>query len=399
MKAAGLGFKVFQQAENLLAFGKVGLYGAQGSGKTHTAMKVAVGLARLSTPAAPIAFVDTETGSDFFVDRMKAEGIQFYQLKTRAFRQLQPAIEEAEATGAVLVIDSVSHFWDEIRAAYAEKMKRSKLQFEDWAIIKDEWRKGYATPFINAKCHIIVCGRSQDTYEDFFDDQGRREIAKTGTRMRAEREFGYEPSLVLEMEALSGTLDALRAAKDKRERAGVRINSERIIRATVLKDRSDVLNGQVFDFPDYETFQPHFAALNLGGKHLGVDTKTSAALFGSESEAFQRTNKLRTIALEEIQGEIAAAFPGMDKESKQIKTDLVHAVFGTRSWTAVEEKKLDELERGLAVIRAVLPKLAEDAHDVYAAVEAAKAAIPAVADEDPFVDGGKPAGPTLTSEL
>jgi hypothetical protein len=395
MSGGATAFKVFQQAENLLAFGKVGLYGAQGSGKTTTAMKVAVGLARLTTPAAPIAFMDTETGSDFFVERMKAEGIPFYQLKTRAFRQLQPAIEEAEAQGAVLVIDSVSHFWDEIRTAYAEKLHRTRLQFEDWAVIKDEWRKGYATPFINAKCHIIVCGRSQDTYEDFFDDQGRREIAKTGTRMRAEREFGYEPSLVLEMEGLSVTQDALRAAKDKRERQGAKISSERIIRATVLKDRADVLNGQVFDFPDFETFQPHFSALNLKGKHLGVDTKTSVALFGSESEAAQRINKQRTIALEEIQGELAAAFPGQDKEAKTIKTDLVHAVFGTRSWTSVEGRKLDELERGLAVIRSVLPGLKDDANDVYAKVEAAKAAIPVASDEDPFLPATEP---TLTPE-
>jgi len=393
MTGAAVGFKLFQQAENLLAFGKVGLYGAQGSGKTTTAMRVAVGLSKLSTPVAPIAFVDTETGSDFFVERMKAEGIPFYQLKTRAFRSLATAIEEAEAAGAVLVIDSVSHFWDEIRTAYAEKMKRTRLQFEDWNVIKDEWRRGYATPFINARCHIIVCGRSQDTYEDFFDDQGRREIAKTGTRMRAEREFGYEPSLVLEMEGLSVTQDALRAAKDKRERAGVKISSERIIRATVLKDRADVLNGQTFDFPDFDTFAPHFHALNLGGKHLGVDDRSSAALFTSESEAFQRTNKLRTIALEEIQGEIAAAYPGQDKDSKAIKTDLVHAVFGTRSWTAVEEKKLEELERGLAVIRAVLPQLAVDAHDIPGVVAAAQAAIPQGGDEDPFV-GGDAAEPT-----
>ena len=387
--------KLFQEAENLLAFGKVGLYGPQGSGKTTTAMKIAAGLARLTEKTSPIAFIDTETGSDFFVARMKQEGIPFLQLKTRAFRTLAPAIEEAEAAGAIMVIDSVSHFWDEIRTAFAEKTKRTRLQFEDWAVIKDEWRKGYATPFVNAHAHIIVCGRSQDEYEDFFDDQGRREITKTGTRMRAEKEFGYEPSLVLQMESLTASQDALRDAKSKKERAGIRISSERIIRASVIKDRADVLNGQMFDFPDYATFEPHFAALNLGGKHLGVDMKTSAPLFSSNSEAFQRINKQRTICLEEIQGELTAAFPGQDKESKTIKTDLVHAVFGTRSWTSVEERKLDELERGLAVIRAVLPGLKDDANDVYAKVEAAKAAIPVASDEDPFLPATEP---TLTPE-
>jgi hypothetical protein len=383
--------KLFQEAENLLAFGKVGLYGPQGSGKTTTAMKIAVGLARLTEKTAPIAFVDTETGSDFFVARMKQEGVPFLQLKTRAFRTLAPAIEEAEAAGAVLVIDSVSHFWDEIRTAFAEKMKRTRLQFEDWAVIKDEWRKGYATPFVNAHAHIIVCGRSQDEYEDFFDDQGRREITKTGTRMRAEKEFGYEPSLVLQMESMTASQDALREAKNKKERSGIRISSDRIIRATVIKDRADVLNGMEFDFPDYATFEPHFQALNLGGKHLGVDTKTSAPLFSSNSEAMQRIEKARTICLEEIEEELKRAYPGQDKDSKTTKTDLVHAIFETRSWTKVSESKLPELERGLAVLRGSLPLLKDDASDVYAKVAAVKADLPVPSDENPFADQSKEA--------
>ena len=147
------GLKLFREAENLQAFAKVGFYGPQGSGKTTTAMAIAVGLSGLSD-GAPIAFVDTETGSDFFVDRMKEAGIKFYQLKTRAFRQLQPAIQEAEKAGAILIIDSVSHFWDELLGSYKKKLNRKKLQFQDWGVIKPEWKERYAEPFINSKCHI-----------------------------------------------------------------------------------------------------------------------------------------------------------------------------------------------------------------------------------------------------
>ena len=262
---------LFQKAENLQAFAKVGLYGQQGSGKTTTAMKIAVGLSKLAG-GAPIAFVDTETGSDFFVERMKAEGIEFFQLKTRAFRQLAPAIAEAEKAGAILVIDSVTHFWDELKKAYQTQLHRKKLQFQDWDIVKGEWREEYATPFVNSACHILVCGRVQDVYEDFLDEDGKRDITRVGTKMRAEKEFGYEPSLVLEMEALTATMDQLRAAKSKRERAGIVVKSDILIRATVIKDRADLLNGQAFDFPAFDDFAPHFEALSVGGAHLGVDT-------------------------------------------------------------------------------------------------------------------------------
>ncbi|MCK4306082.1 MAG: AAA family ATPase [Candidatus Eisenbacteria sp.] len=362
--------KLFQRAENLQAFAKVGLYGPQGSGKTTTAMKIAEGLSGLAG-GAPIAFIDTETGSDFFVDRMKAAKIEFLQLKTRAFRQLAPAIEEAEKAGAVLVIDSVSHYWDELKKAFQTKLKRKKLQFQDWAIVKEEWRTGYATPFVNSRCHILVCGRVQDIFEDFFDDDGHRDIVKIGSRMRAEKEFGYEPSLVLEMAALTSSLDELKAAKTKRQRAGIAVSSEILIRATVIKDRADLLNGQRFDFPTFEDFLPHFQTLSLGGKHLGVDEKTSEALFSNGSEAFQRIQKQRTIALEEIEEEIKAAYPGSDKASKAVKTDLVNAVFGTRSWTAISEMRLDDLQHGLGIVRAALKILvAQEEPDVEGTVEA-----------------------------
>jgi hypothetical protein len=362
--------QLFKRAANLQAFAKVGLYGPQGSGKTTTAMFIAQGLAKMTEKPAPIAFIDTETGSDFFVDRMKEAKIPFYQMKTRAFQQLKPAIEEVEKSGAILVIDSVSHFWDELKQAYQKRLKRKSLQYQDWPIVKGEWRIGYATPFVNSRCHIVVAGRMQDIYDDFFDDDGKRDIVKIGSRMRAEKEFGYEPHLVLEMESLGASQDALEAAKDKKERAGVRVKSELIIRAKVIKDRADVLNGKVFDFPTFDDFLPHFATLNLGGEHLGVDTKNSEALFHDGSDAYAKMTKEKTIVLEEIQGELVAAYPGSDKDSKRIKTEIIHAVFETRSWTAVEEKRLNDLREGLAIIKAALAVItAQEEPDVYSTVE------------------------------
>lgn len=375
---------LFKEASNRLAYAKTGLYGPQGSGKTTTAMLVAIGLARLTDETKPIFFVDTETGSDFFVERMKEERIPFYQMKTRAFKDLSPAIAEAEKAGAILVIDSVSHFWDELLAAYDKKLHRhGRFQFQDWAAIKGEWRTDYTTPFVAAACHIFVCGRQQAVYEEFFDDQGKKDIMVTGDRMRAEKEFGYEPHLVLKMESLTGTSEQLHTAKSRQERKGVVLKSERLIKATVIKDRADMINGQVFTFPTFEDLWPHYQTLNLGGEHLAVDTsRNSEALFNNNSEVMMRIRKQCTIALEEIKGELTAAFPGMDKESKTVKTDLVNAVFNTRSWTAVEEMKLDELQEGLAVIREAVHVVAfilekKEALDLQKIVTNTRAAIEA----------------------
>ena len=379
---------LFKEASNRLAYAKTGFYGPQGSGKTTTGMLVAVGLAKLADDPRPIFFVDTETGSDFFVEKMKEEEIPLYQVKTRAFKDLRPAIEEAECAEAILIIDSVSHFWDELLGAYDKKLKRhGRFQFQDWAAIKGEWRSNYTTPFVAAACHIIVCGRQQAVYEEFFDETGKKDIMVTGDRMRAEKEFGYEPHLVVKMEAMTATSEQLHNAKTKQERKGVLVKSDRLIKATVIKDRADKINGQTFTFPGFEDFWPHYATLNLGGEHLAVDTtRNSEALFNRNAEVMMRIRKQCTIALEEIKGELTASFPGLDKESKSIKTDLLNAVFGTRSWTAVEEMPLNDLQEGLAVIREAVhvviftleqkktPDLQEIATKTRAAIQATHAA-------------------------
>jgi len=361
--------KLFTPALNRLAYAKVAFYGSQGAGKTGTAMRVAIGLSKLAggeDGPRPIFFVDTETGSDFFVDKQAENAVRtdltdgaeipLYQLKTRAFRQLQKAIEEAEANGAILVIDSVSHFWDELIAAYMKRMHRKIMKFQDWQPVKHDWREMFATPFVNSKCHIVSCGRLQQLFEDMFDEEGNRDIVQVGSRMRAEKEFGYEASLEVEMESMRVGVDELRAAKDKKERAGLSIRSDMMIQATVLKDRSEMLNGQVFQFPTFEDFLPHVQWLNLGGEHLGVDATTSEALFSTGNSHAQRKRK-KEIALDELKEEFSRAFPGRDKETNILKSDVANEIFGTRSWEAVQDMKLEEIVDGLTVFRRAIEEI------------------------------------------
>jgi len=382
--------KLFTPALNRLAFAKVAFYGSQGAGKTGTAMRVAIGLSILAggkDGPKPIFFIDTETGSDFFVDK-EAESlvrrdltdgaeIPFYQLKTRAFRQLKPAIDEAEESGAVMVIDSVSHFWDELIAAYMKRMKRKFMHFEDWQPVKHDWRELFATPFVNSKVHVVSCGRLQQLFEDMFDEDGKRDIVAIGDRMRAEKEFGYEASLEVKMESMQVGVDQLRAAKDKKERAGLEIRSDMMIQATVLKDRSEMLNGKVFQFPTFEDFLPHVQWLNLGGEHLGVDTATSEALFSTGNSHSQRKRK-KEIALDELKEEFARAFPGRDKETNILKSDVANEIFGTRSWEAVQDMKLEEVVDGLAVFRRAIEEIqAAEQPDVADIIGRAKDAVKA----------------------
>ena len=360
---------VFSVAENLVAYAKIGLYGLAGSGKTTTAMHFAVGLS--GEEKKPIFFLDTETGSDFFVERMKKLGIPFHQSKSRTFAQVEVAIEEAEKAGAILIIDSISHFWDEIQDAFLRRTRQQIIRFQDWGEIKRQWKAHLALPLVNSKCHTIICGRQQDIYDiDFSGD--RKEIVKTGDRMGAEKNLAHEPHLVMRMDARQATPEKIKQAAK-----GKKVNSKMLIEATVTKDRADILNGKVITFPTFEDILPHLAEINIGGRHVGVDTSiTSEALFHDADEALHDAMRRRGIALDEFKEEVKVALPGRTDAVNAIKSDLLAGLFGTRSWKSVEESKGRVAEAGLRALRmlikdGILAKALTEEVDVVAAAEEA----------------------------
>ena len=322
---------LFKQAEMSTAYLKMGIYGEAGSGKTYTACQTAKGLALLlekkfgGRPAVMMA--DTETGSHFVAPLFAKAGIEFLVAQTRAYADLKVALEEAQAAGAILVVDSVTHFWEEMREAYLEakrkrlKSKNARLELPDWNAIKPEWAK-FTSLFLNAQAHIILCGRAASVYE-FQDreDGTRKDMITVGTKMAAEKGLGYEPNLLIEM-----TSEQIREAGRKK-----------VVRrkATVLKDRSTLLDGQEFTNPKFENFLPHINSLNLGGKHRGFDqTRSSVALFPQDER--DNTSRQRRIVADEIQTLLVLHLPGQAAADKQRRAALIKKYFNA-SWTEIEE--------------------------------------------------------------
>jgi hypothetical protein len=339
-------------ATNQTAYLKAGILGFAGSGKTYTASSIAIGLAKQIGDKKPVAFFDTETGSDFWVNRFKDAGVTLMNTKTRSFSDLLNFMKEAEAACSVAIIDSITHVWQDLMTSYTNKLRRQNgLLFQDWAVIKAEWRQ-FTDSFLNAKCHTILCGRAGYEYDFETNEAGKKELVKTGTKMKAETEMGYEPSLLLEMETIRSK--------------GLK-NKNAINRCTVLKDRTDTINGCQFDFKKenvydfskvYEKFKPFIDFLNVGGDHLGIDTtRNSEDLFNSPDYSYANRKKQSEIILEEIQQELVlAGLNGTSTESQKKRTELMVAVFGTSSKTAIESKPLEELKHGFDQIKQKLKK-------------------------------------------
>jgi hypothetical protein len=316
---------IFQPAEVTTAFLKMGIMGKQGSGKSYTAGKVAVGLIQhikakgIPYGSKPVAFFDTETGSDWLIPMFKEAGIPLVVAKKRTFADLLEAVKWAEQNASALIIDSITHPWRELLESFMRKKQRTFLQIDDWSYLKGDhgWAQ-FTDLYINSKLHIIMCGRAGDDTEQYTDENGKRQFEKVGVKMKTEGETGFEPSLLVLMEREYDS----------------HLNKP-THRATVLKDRSAMLDAMQCENPDFKNFLPHIELLNLGGAHLGVDAS-------GDSQHVLRTEKRdwapvqRKIVIDEIQTILTLKHPSTSGADKVSKLKLILQHFNA-TWTEIEE--------------------------------------------------------------
>ncbi|EAM6080647.1 AAA family ATPase [Salmonella enterica] len=338
-----------KKAERKQAYAKVGIYGDAGSGKTRTATEIAIGLWQKYDLKKPVAMFDTEPAASYIMPFFENAGIDFYVYdESRALKDLMGFWREAEKECSIIIVDSITHIWKDCQDSFLKQLNDSRkrnnpnarpvwqLEFHHWKPIKAQWAN-FTDLFLSSKIHAIVCGRAGSIYEyQKNDENGKMELITSGTKMATEKEMGYEPSLLIEM-------------------VKHRENGRIINRALVEKDRTDRLNGKEFDFPNFETFAPHFDFLNIGGKHFdSMEKSDSRSLFVNDisDDGFQHEKKQREIMCEEIKGLfVKIGLDGNGVDTKKERLELLEEVFGTRSWTAVESMNSKSLREGFAKIK------------------------------------------------
>lgn len=324
------------------AYAKIGITGFAGSGKTYTGALIAIGIVKLlrelGHPDAdkPAYFIDTERGSSWVKPMFDQAGIPVMRSRTRAFSDLVEGTREAEGNGSVLLVDSVTHFWAELVESYRKRLNRKRLQFQDWATIKPLWHQ-YSDLFVNSELNIVLCGRAGYEYDyvdvEGDDGQDTKELRKTGIRMKAEAEMGYEPSLAILMQ---------------REEVPQMGGPPKIRRtAMILKDRSDTLDGQVFANPTFPDFLPHLERVQFGQAHGKTAERSSESMFTEDHTRRMRERaERRDVCLDEIGAEIRKHYPDQTSADKGHRDEILEHAFGTRSWRRVETLTLEELEKG-----------------------------------------------------
>lgn len=327
---------LLKPAVNQTAYLKTGLLGFEGSGKTRTAVELAIGMTKL-VGGKKVGFFDTEKGSDFHVERFKAEGLELYSVKSKAFKDLVDTIKEAERSGfSFLIIDSITHVWRDLVDSYLKSMNRKQLRMQDWGVLKTEWAQ-FTDAYVNSKLHVAMLGRAGYEYDMDEDEDGKMQVHKSGTKMKVETETGFEPDLLLEMTRIRKSAES----GDKDEKGFIN-------RCTIIKDRTDTMNGKIIDFPTFKSFEPIMKFLNIGGEHVGTDiSRNSSSMFGNPDRSWSEMQKQKEIAIEALGDVIVlSGLSGSSAEAKAKRTKVMVDTFGGSGENFIANLKLDQILAG-----------------------------------------------------
>lgn len=230
----------FTKAKNGQAKLTMSIYGPPGSGKTCTSLMFAEGLAELT--GKRVAFVDTEEGSGYYSQDIKErtchpEAFDFDVIHTRSLLEVLKAVKGLDPKEyGVIVIDSVTHFWESAIASWDGKTTMNKVTKMEgipmyaWGFIKKPYKE-LIKFLMDSPFHIIILGRQKDEYAN---DE------KVGVTMKAEGDTPYETQICIRMES--------------------RKSQKNTTLSTVLmfveKDRTSILSGKTFPSPTFKTIEP-----------------------------------------------------------------------------------------------------------------------------------------------
>jgi hypothetical protein len=332
------GDEFFMPLANTKPYFKGCFEGEPGSGKSWTTALVAIGLHKKLKSKKPIVIIDTEKASKFLVDLFAKNGIEARVRESHSLADLVKAMDLCSKGYAdIMVIDSITHIWMDFLEAYKKKFNRQRFQIQDWMAIKGDWNKFFSVPIVQSPIHILATGRVSDRMEQETDEEGNKEFTKTGVKMQAEKNSAYEFDMLVLME---------------RHELVQKKKKEVWRQATVIKGRGNLLDGLVIKNPEYKDFA---TAINTVIKDPVGSRESDPIIDAGELMSTDKDKRdwitQKKIALEEIEAYMTTVWPSSGAKDRKLKLDALEFSFGTRSWTAIESKGVEELKDGYALIK------------------------------------------------
>lgn len=331
-----------QELSNDYPFSKIGVTGFEGSGKTYTSALIMAGIYRYTNQEKPILLFDTENSSRFLNDFFKDLKVEVKVVKSRSLTDLNEAIELVnKGDFDSLMIDSISHVWSHLQDSYKEERGKKDLSMYDWGQITPIWKKKFSSPFVESRGHILFTGRAGNEYENEINqDSQKREIFKSGTKLKAQNETGYEADLLLLMSTQTKNTES----KTKK--------STSYRECFVLKDRTNKIDGKIFKNPTFEDFLPFFETV-LNGEYRPINYKLSSSdnfKYLKKYEERKNYGEKKDLLLEEIKACFLKMELGTSTKDKALKVKILETVLGGKTAKHMEKLRVDDLEKGSTII-------------------------------------------------
>ena len=210
----------FQKAQRIVKKARIGLCGVAGSGKTLSALKIALGIGKR------IALVDTENNSSV----LYADRIDFDVLNIEPPFEIEKyiqAIHQAEAAGyEVLILDSISHAWageGGLLDTQGKMADGGMNSFTAWRKLTPQ-HNAFIEAMIRSKLHLIATMRSKMDYVVEMNEKGKSVPKKVGLAPVQREGMDYEFDIVFDLDLNHNALST--------------------------KDRSSLFDGKLVSRPD-----------------------------------------------------------------------------------------------------------------------------------------------------
>jgi hypothetical protein len=350
---------LFQSTTDVWTPLKMSYQGFAGSGKTLTMILTIVGIWAEEGKKKIVCLQDTEKSAKFIVPFLNhyglVEGKNLFVTSSRSLIDFGKILELCNREHGIFMIDTVTHLYEEMLRQFSEEKQRPVVYPGDAMVLKPEWKKQFTTPFVDAQnCHVFFTGRASWEYTmEINEETQKKEFHATAVKLRGDNELAYEPDVVVLMERL----------QDIQKRGVVTYR-----RASILKDRSRLIDGKQFIFrpqnptndklwdfePVWKVFRPVWKFLAAGNpveqKQIPEPTPMGPLFSKGNAEGYYERRRQVDVLLEEIDGVYQQWIPGSGGMEKQLKSIIFNLQFNTRSKSALAERSPAELKKGLDAI-------------------------------------------------
>lgn len=169
--------------------GRMMLSGPPGAGKTRTALIMASELAE----GGRILMIDTERESALtYADDFAFEHLPW--LAPYPPHELRETIDEASGKYAVVIVDSLSHFWRKEGGV----LDIAGGRFTGWKEARPA-QEALVESILGCNAHVLLCVRSKVAYAQTQDATGKHQVEKLGMADQQDEDLAYEMNVAIEL--------------------------------------------------------------------------------------------------------------------------------------------------------------------------------------------------------